>query len=132
MAQTFLIVDDSPTVRLSTKKMLAREDADEERIREAETGEEALEMFEEERPDVVLLDINLPGIQGHEVAERMFEIAPDSRIVIITGATEDDERVRDTIRKGAFEIITKPIRQDDIQSLMRLIADESEGVDRIQ
>lgn len=132
MPESFLIVDDSPTVRLSTRKMLAREGADEDYIREAETGEEALEAFEEKQPDIVLLDINLPGIQGHEVAEKMFAIAPDSRIVIITGATADDERVRDTIRKGAFEIITKPIRQDDIKGLMRLLADESEGVDRIQ
>lgn len=132
MDQTFLIVDDSPTVRLSARKMLVREGATEERIRESESGEEALEAFEEEQPDVILLDINLPGIDGDEVAEKMFQVSPDSRVVIVTGSTEDDERVRDTIRKGAFEIITKPLRQRDISNLMRLLADESEGVDRIQ
>lgn len=132
MADSFLIVDDSPTVRLSARKMLVREGAAEDRIREAETGEEALEAFQDEQPDVVLLDINLPGKDGHEIASEMFNINPESRIVVVTGSTEDDERVRDTIRKGAFEIITKPLRQSDIVDLMRLLADESEGVDRIQ
>lgn len=132
MVNDFLIVDDSPTVRLSVRKMLVREGAAEEYIEEAETGEEALELYEQNQPEIVLLDINLPGLEGHEVAEKMFEISPDARVVVITGSTEDDERVRDTIRKGAFEIITKPIRQSDIADLMRLLADESEGVDRIQ
>lgn len=132
MTNSFLIVDDSRTVRVTARKMLSREGASEDRIHEAESGEEGLEMFREESPDVVLLDINLPGKDGHEVASEIFQKNPECRVVIITGSSEDDERVRDTVRKGAFEIITKPLRQSNIKKLMRLLTDESEGRDRIQ
>ena len=81
------------------------------------TGEQALEMLEEEPADVMVLDLRMPGMGGMEVLARVKEAHPQVEVIILTGyATDEDER--EARRLGAFEYLRKPV---DIGELMQTI-----------
>lgn len=131
--RSFLVVDASAAVRLSTERMLRREGIGEEDIYFATSGTQCLEIYEHHRPDVVMLAVDLPREEGHEIADAILSADPRARIVITTvRSASEDERVRAAVSQGVFEVIQKPIRQQEISELLRLMTDEAEGVDRIQ
>lgn len=134
MTREYLIVDDSPVIRQTLEKMLQRFCADGHTISTAGSSEEALTHFREHRPDVVLLDIQLPDVDGEQTARVIFEEDPETRIVVITGLMEDDDRVRGLLSMGAFEFLQKPIHSSDVEELVRLIEqeEESSGAGRIR
>lgn len=128
-----LVVDASPAVRLATQRMLKREGFAEQDIHLAASGKECLEAYREHDPQMVFLSIDLPHAGGHEVAERILQEDPMARIVVTTvGPSRDDERVRQAVAHGAFDVLEKPIRRREIADLMRLVTDEAIGVDRIE
>lgn len=131
--RSFLVVDGSAAVRLATEQMLRREGIAQEDIYFATSGKECREIYEHHRPDVVMLAVDLPKEEGHEIAEAILSADPRARIVITTvRSASEDERVRAAVSQGVFEVIQKPIRQQEISELLRLMTDEAEGVDRIQ
>ena len=80
------------------------------------TGEQALEMLEEDVPDVMVLDLRMPGIGGMEVLARVKERHPQVEVIMLTGyGTDEDER--EARRLGAFEYLRKPV---DIADLMQV------------
>jgi DNA-binding NarL/FixJ family response regulator len=92
MRTRFLIVDDSDLVRRSLR-MVLQANPDWEICGEAADGLSAVEMFRELRPNVVILDFQMPGINGIETARRMAEIAPAIPVVLFTQhASADLER----------------------------------------
>lgn len=92
MRTRFLIVDDSDLVRRSLR-MVLQANPDWEICGEAADGVSAVEMFKELRPNVVILDFQMPGINGIETARRMAEIAPAIPVVLFTQhASADLER----------------------------------------
>jgi DNA-binding NarL/FixJ family response regulator len=92
MRTRFLIVDDSDLVRRSLR-MVLQANPDWEICGEAADGVSAVEMFKELRPNVVILDFQMPGINGIETARRMAEIAPTIPVVLFTQhASADLER----------------------------------------
>jgi DNA-binding NtrC family response regulator len=99
-----LVVDDEYLIRFTLEQNLKKEGYE---LITAETGEEALEKLKEEAPDLVLLDIKLPGMDGYEVLEKALKIDP-SLIAIMITAFDDVERVVRAIKLGAFDYITKP------------------------
>jgi PAS domain S-box-containing protein len=87
----------------------------------AETGKEALKLYSSWRPDVVLLDFNMPGMDGMECAQRLFEIDPDVRIVLFTGYDPSQNRLLGLLTKSFVKgFLTKPA---DIYELSRLLAE---------
>jgi DNA-binding NtrC family response regulator len=132
MNRTYLIVDDSSVIRQTLEKMLRRFTDRDERILTAESSEEALEVFRAEKPDIVLLDIMLPDVDGDQTAQVMFNEDPDTRVVVITGLMEEDPRVREMIMKGAFDFLQKPIHSSDVEELIRLLEQEEGGSGRIK
>ena len=80
-------------------------------------GEQALKMLEGELPDVMVLDLSMPGIDGMEVLRRVKKSYPELQVVIMTGhgSDQDEEEAR---RLGAFEYLRKPI---DINQLMETV-----------
>jgi two-component system response regulator AtoC len=105
MSETrILVVDDEPLIRWTLQKNLEKAGYG---VLLAETGEDALQKISEEAPDLVLLDINLPGMDGFEVLEKAFQI-DQSFIPIMITAFEDVDRVVRAIKLGAFDYIAKP------------------------
>ena len=132
MPRRFLVVDDSPVVRLNLQRMLETVGVAQGDILVAEDGPTAIELFEAEHPDVVLLDIAMPGMRGEEVAHEILTSDPATKVVVVTGASRDDEEVRSLISFGAFEVLEKPIRADDLSALIRLFDQEESGAGRIR
>jgi len=99
-----LVVDDEYLIRWTLQQNLTKESYE---VLLAETGEEAVNKVGEEAPDLLLLDIKLPGMDGYEVLEKVLQIDPDIITIMIT-AYEDVDRVVKAIKLGAFDYITKP------------------------
>ncbi len=86
----------------------------------ASSGEEALEIYKQKRPDVVFVDIILPGMDGLELARRIREIKPDQIIVIIS-ASNDMNKISEAIKIGVDSFIQKPIDSNKIIDLLKNI-----------
>lgn len=81
-------------------------------------GEEALERVKEEVPDVMVLDLRMPGIDGMEVLRRVRKAYPDVQVIILTahGTDKDEDEAR---RLGAFEYLRKPVPIDKLVKIMK-------------
>jgi len=112
-----LLVDDHPVVRRGLRGYLELE-PDFTVVGEAGDGEEALRAIEETRPDVVLLDLKMPGLDGQGVLERLDKEAP--RVLVLTSAT-DAERVPNAITAGAAGFVYKDIDPDALASAIRTV-----------
>jgi two-component system response regulator AtoC len=102
--ERILVVDDEYLIRWTLQQNLQKEGYE---VLIAETGEEALKKVQQETPDLVLLDIKLPGMDGFEVLDRVLRIDRDVIPIMIT-AFDDVETVVRAMRLGAFDYITKP------------------------
>jgi two-component system response regulator AtoC len=102
--ERILVVDDEYLIRWTLQQNLQKEGYE---VLIAETGEEALVKVEQETPDLVLLDIKLPGMDGFEVLDRLLRIDRDVTLIMIT-AFDDVETVVRAMRLGAFDYIAKP------------------------
>jgi two-component system response regulator (stage 0 sporulation protein F) len=83
----------------------------------AADGEEALAVFVRERPDIVLLDVRMPGLDGLQVLKRLRAIDPDVAVIMVT-ANEDVAIARETLSVGAFDYVAKPF---DFEHLNRTV-----------
>jgi len=105
-----LVVDDDPATRELLRDFLSSKQYD---VSEAATGGEGLRRLREDRPHLVLLDINLPDLQGLEVLRQAKEIDPAVAVIMVTGIREE-EVGREALQAGAFDYIVKPL---DLQYL---------------
>jgi CheY-like chemotaxis protein len=132
LRQKFLIVDDSPTIRLVLKGMVERLGVPPSLIRTAESGQGGIEAFQEFSPDVVFLDIEMPGVEGHDVCRAMLGLNPLAKIVAITGCDRNDPRVRNIIGQGGFDVVEKPLRLERVTQVLDSIDREGRNVERIR
>lgn len=100
-----IIVDDDPFVRMSLETILKAQD-DIEVCALGGSGDEAVALFERECPDVLLMDIQMPGSGGLDAAERILAAHPDARIVFLT-TFSDDEYIMRALRLGAKGYLIK-------------------------
>jgi len=84
----------------------------------AHDGEEALAIVETDAPDVMVLDLKMPGIDGLEVLRRVKQERPETEVIILTGHGSDRERVRAT-ELGAFAYLNKPVDIDELAETMK-------------
>jgi two-component system response regulator AtoC len=115
MKQTILIVDDEKLLLKSLKKALSK---DGYRIITATNGRDALNYFEKNFPDLILLDVKLPDIDGMQVLKKIKEIDSNSAIIVMTAFSGIKGAV-EAIRLGAYDYIAKPF---DIEALEFIIA----------
>ena len=87
---------------------------------EASDGERAIERFRELRPDVALLDWNLPRVQGEQVLASVLSEFPAARFVVITALTED-ERIRRALRLGAQSFLHKDMLRRELLAAIRAV-----------
>ena len=105
MSIRILIADDHGVLRAGLRALLSAE-SDLEVAGEAADGREALRLVSELDPDVVLLDVNMPGPDGIEVTRRLKAVKPEVRVLILT-VHEDEGLLREAIRAGASGYILK-------------------------
>ncbi len=120
LSNKVLIADDAEFMRMMLRDIL--EDMDCEEVSEAGTGQDAFEKYKENKPDLVLLDISMPVMDGLEALERIIAFDPSARVVMIT-ALGQKEQVLSCIKAGARDFIIKPFDQervtDTLAHLMR-------------
>ena len=110
--QRIVLVDDHEVVRLGIKSLLERHPHFEV-VGEASTAKEALEQVERLLPDVVLMDIRLPGASGIEATEDITNTFPEIKVIMLTSYAEDD-MLFSAIRAGASGYVLKQIGADDL------------------
>lgn len=114
-----LIVEDHPIVRSGLRKLLAAEAGEE--IQEAANGQEALAIFKAWRPAVTVLDLNLPGLGGLGVIERLKAVDPEARILVLS-MHDDPMHVTRALQAGASGYVTKNAQPGEIIDAVRRIA----------
>ncbi len=110
------LVDDHALVRSAIRQALTADDV--EVVGEAATAEEALELATRLRPDVLLLDIDLPGLNGIEVVRELAPRLPATRIVMLT-VSNDRRDLLDAVRHGAAGYLTKDLSGDALLRAVR-------------
>lgn len=111
-----LIVDDHALVRAGLKKFLSTEPDFE--VLEAANGEDAVILSGEHRPDVILMDLMLPGIDGVEATKRCLEAHPEAKVIILT-SLPDDDKVLPAIRAGALSYLLKDVSPEELIDAVR-------------
>lgn len=112
---TVLIVDDEPNIRRMLGSLLRSEGF---RVREAESGEGALVEIHAEEPDLVLMDLYMPGGNGLDALPRIVDAAPELPVVMMSGKATLSDAVRAT-RSGAFHFIEKPLSPETVLLTLR-------------
>jgi two-component system, NarL family, response regulator DevR len=107
-----VLVDDHEVVRLGLKVLLEQSESFEV-VGEANNAKEAVEITGKLRPDIVLMDIRLPGVSGIEACEEITQLYPDVRVVMLTSYAED-EMLFSAIRAGASGYLLKQINSEDL------------------
>jgi DNA-binding NarL/FixJ family response regulator len=116
-----LIVDDQRILREGLRTLLGLE-SDFAVVAEAEDGQAALEQYAAHRPDVVLMDIRMPRLDGVEATRRLRERWPDARVIILT-TFDDDAYVFDGLRAGALGYLLKDVSGHELADAIRKVVD---------
>ena len=118
--QRILLVDDHEVVRLGLRALLERH-SQFEVVAEASTAREALQLVEQYVPDVVVMDIRLPGGSGIDACEKITENYPNTHVIMLTSYAED-EMLFSAIRAGASGYVLKQIGGDDLVRALEAVA----------
>ena len=114
---TIIIVDDHAVVRQGVRALLETQ-TDIQIVGEGASGEEAVALCAEHAPDVVLMDLLMPGMNGVEAARRIKEISPRTHVVVLT-SYHDDEHILPAIRAGALSYLLKDISPGELLEAVR-------------
>ena len=117
---TVLIVDDHSVVRQGVRAFLETQ-ADLRIVGEADSGEEAVRQAQELIPDVVLMDLVLPGISGVEATRQIKRLSPRTQVIVLTSYFAD-EHIFPVLRAGAISYTLKDIRSADLADVIRKAA----------
>ncbi len=114
-----LLADDHPAVRAGIRQFLER-DPSIEVIAEAGNGEEALALIAQHRPDVVILDLRMPGLSGLEVLRQLRAEHPEIRVLVLT-AYDDDPYIFAALRAGARGYLLKTAGPEELTRGIRMV-----------
>ena len=114
------IIDDHPLVRAGLEELLAGDD-EVEVVATGADGAEAVAVVERERPDLVLMDLSMPNVDGVEATRRISQSQPDARVVALTSYAERD-RVLAALDAGAVGYLLKDAEPDELRRAIRAAA----------
>jgi two-component system, chemotaxis family, chemotaxis protein CheY len=113
-----LVVDDSPFIFKAVKKALEPEGF--EFMDQAFNGRECLEKVAQQAPDIIILDITMPVMDGLETATHLFKKNPATKLIMIS-AMGDEEMVEKARRVGVKNFLVKPFKPEELQSAVRKV-----------
>jgi len=126
-----LVVDDEPSILESFKMILSIKDFD---VVTAPTGEEGVNIVDQDYFDIAFVDLRLPGIDGIEVLKRIKQKSPSTEVVIVTAFASEESQAK-AITVGAMEYLRKPFLMEEIYNLVdraiRRKADKSRKKDAV-
>ena len=105
-----LIVDDSRTSRRILRNLLIEEGYE---VIEAENGEDGIQKYKEETPDMVTMDITMPVMDGLEALKGIKEYDSGAKVIMVTAAGQES-KVMEAVKLGAAEFVTKPFEKEKI------------------
>ena len=113
-----LLVDDALMMRVLLRGIL--EAGGHDVIAEAADGEEAVELYRTHRPDVVTMDVVMPGQGGIETVRALRSFDPQARVIMVS-AVGQEESIAEAIEAGALAYVLKPFNPDQVLSIMRMV-----------
>lgn len=122
MAKRVMVVDDSRIQEVQIRSML--EGTDYEVACYCRSGEDALAVYDEVKPDLVTMDIIMPGMDGLETARTILEAHPEAKIVMVSSLAYDDT-INESKEIGAKDFIFKPFDKEQILSTFDRVLSES-------
>lgn len=114
-----LVVDDHPVVRKGIRSLLAEEE-DIQVVGEAVNGLEAIALLKQVKPDVILMDLVMPEMNGIEAIQEIVKLIPDARILVMTSFAADD-KVFPSIKAGALGYLLKDSDPEDLIRMIRQV-----------
>jgi two-component system KDP operon response regulator KdpE len=120
--QMILVVDDEPAI---VRLVRARLQADDYAVITAANGEEALKLAEDERPDLVVLDVMMPGLDGFEVLQRL-RATSQTPVIMLTARVSDASKLRG-LHTGADDYMTKPFNPDELSARVATVLRRAAG-----
>ena len=124
MAKRIMVVDDSKMVYMQMKNLLADCGEEFEVAAYCRSGEEALDQYDQVCPDLVTMDIIMPGMDGLETARTILEAHPEAKIVMVSSLAYDDT-INESKEIGAKDFIFKPFDKEQILSTFDRVLSES-------
>ncbi|WP_187355524.1 response regulator [Paenibacillus tengchongensis] len=115
-----LLVDDHEMVRIGLAAVLGTEDGIEV-VGEAGSGEEGIRLAQEYKPDVVLMDLVMEGMDGIETTRQLMKLFPECKVIVLTSYL-DDEKMYPVIEAGAFSYLLKTSRASEVADAIRAAA----------
>ena len=110
-----LVVDDAAFMRMRCKKLLTQSGYE---VIEAATGSQAVEMYQSDKPDLVLLDITMPDMDGLTALREIIKIDPNARVAMVT-AMGQQSMVVEALKAGAKDFVIKPFDQDRVLAAIK-------------
>lgn len=110
-----LVADDASFMRLMIRQILLRLGCD---FVEAENGLQAVELYKENRPDLVIMDITMPEIDGLQALTEILKLDPQAK-VIMCSAVAQEVMVKEALSLGAIDFVIKPFRPDELLKIVK-------------
>lgn len=121
-----LLVDDHVLFREGVAEIFVAEE-DLNVVGEADNGEDALELAQQQKPDIVLLDVEMPGMEAEEVVRRISHVLPSTKVIILT--MHDEPRfVRSLLAAGASAYVVKSATREELLSTVRTVDRDNDRV----
>jgi len=115
---TVLLVDDIPETRENIKKLLAFEDQEFKVVGSAGTGREAIKQTMEHRPDIIIMDINMPDMDGIQATNEITKLVPSTAVIMMSVQTDADY-LKKAMQAGARYFLMKPVAPDELYGTIR-------------
>jgi two-component system response regulator YesN len=115
-----LVVDDTELIRTTIVNTVAKENLDVLPVFQAENGEEAVQLARQHQPDIVFMDIKMPGINGLQATATIRQEFPNTKIVMLT-AYDEFAFVQEALKLGAVDYLLKPVRPNKIVEVIHTV-----------
>ncbi len=122
MKTRILLVDDAKFMRMMLREIL--QNAGFEVVAEANNAKEAIRIYQEVKPDLVTMDIIMPGMSGLEAARAIIKLDPRAKIIMVS-AMGQQELVKESLDDGASGFVVKPFVLDEVLEKVRKVLDHS-------
>jgi len=116
MGKTVLVVEDDVDLIGIYKEILELHEYD---VQTALNGEEGVEKFKQTKPSLVIMDGDMPVLDGYEAFKKIKDIDVDAKVVIVTGFSDLESKSQAAIKQGLIKVISKPLGVDELLALVK-------------